>query len=44
MGTFHVTMEINRPAIEVFAFVAEPRTMPRWYEAVERVAEVTPRH
>ena len=43
MGTFRVTMEINRPAIDVFAFVAEPRTMPLWYEAVERVAEVTPR-
>ncbi len=43
MGTFRVTMEINRPATDVFAFVAEPRNMPRWYEAVERVAEVTPR-
>ena len=43
MGTFRVTIEINRPATDVFAFVAEPRNMPRWYEAVERVAEVTPR-
>jgi uncharacterized membrane protein len=42
MGTFTVTVEINRPATDVYAFVAEPRNMPRWYEAVERVAEVTP--
>jgi uncharacterized protein YndB with AHSA1/START domain len=43
MGTFRVTIDINRPAADVFAFVAEPRNMPRWYEAVERVVEVTPR-
>jgi uncharacterized protein YndB with AHSA1/START domain len=43
MGTFRVTIDINRPAPDVFAFVAEPRNMPRWYQAVERVAEVTPR-
>ena len=43
MGTFRVTIDINRPAIDVFAFVAEPHNMPSWYEAVERVAEVTPR-
>lgn len=42
MGIFRVTIEINRPATDVFAFVAEPRNMSRWYEAVERVAEVTP--
>jgi uncharacterized protein YndB with AHSA1/START domain len=41
MGTFRVTVAINGPATKVFAFVAEPRNMPRWYEAVERVAEVT---
>ncbi len=43
MGTFRVTININRPTTDVFAFVAEPRNMPRWYEAVERVAEVTAR-
>ena len=43
MGTFRVMMAINRPATDVFAFVAEPRNMPRWYDAVERVTEVTPR-
>ena len=42
MGTFRVRIDINRPATDVFAFVAEPRNMPRWYDAVERVAEVTP--
>jgi hypothetical protein len=43
MGTFRVMIDINRSATDVFAFVAEPRNMPCWYEAVERVAEVTPR-
>src|SRR6478752_6337598 len=42
MGTFRVRIDINRPATDVFAFVAEARNMPRWYDAVERVAEVTP--
>jgi uncharacterized membrane protein len=42
MGTFRVTVEINRPATDVYDFVAEPRNMPRWYEAVERVTEVRP--
>jgi uncharacterized protein YndB with AHSA1/START domain len=42
MGTFHLTVRINRPATEVYAFVAEPRNMPRWYEAVDRVTELTP--
>jgi len=43
MGTFRVTTDINRPATDVFAFIADPRNMPRWYEAVDRVAEVTPK-
>jgi uncharacterized membrane protein len=42
MGTFRVTININRPTTDVFAFVAEPRNMPLWYEAVEQVAQVTP--
>jgi Polyketide cyclase / dehydrase and lipid transport len=40
VGTFRVTVVIDRPPAEVFAVVAEPRTMPRWYEAVERVVQV----
>jgi uncharacterized protein YndB with AHSA1/START domain len=41
MGTFRLTIEINRPTADVFAFVAEPRTMPLWYEAVDEVDEMT---
>ena len=43
MGTFRLTIDINRPAADVFAFVAEPRNMPLWYEAVEHVDERTPK-
>jgi uncharacterized protein YndB with AHSA1/START domain len=43
MGTFHLTVEINRRAADVYAFVAEPRNMPRWYGAVEQVAPVAPK-
>jgi uncharacterized protein YndB with AHSA1/START domain len=43
MGTFTLRIDINRPTADVFAFVAEPRNMPRWYEAVEHVAEITPK-
>jgi hypothetical protein len=43
MGTFRVTVDIDRHATDVFAFVAQPCNMPRWYEAVDRVAEVTPK-
>jgi hypothetical protein len=43
MGTFHLTIDINRPTADVFAFVAEPRNMSLWYEAVERVDEITPK-
>ena len=43
MGTFHLTIGINRPTADVFAFVAEPRNMPLWYEAVEQVDEIAPK-
>ena len=43
MGTFHLTIDVNRPTADVFAFVAEPRNMPLWYEAVEHVDEMTPK-
>lgn len=42
MGSFRLTVEIQRPATDVYAFVAEPRNMPRWYDAVERVTKLTP--
>lgn len=41
MGTFRVAVDIGRPPPEVFGFLAEPRNMPQWYEAVERAIETT---
>ncbi|MGW4461833.1 SRPBCC family protein [Micromonospora sp. NPDC004704] len=35
--TFHISLDIGRPLPEVFAFLADFRNMPRWYEAVEQV-------
>jgi uncharacterized membrane protein len=42
MGTFRLTLGIDAPAAHVFTFVADPRNMPRWYDAVQRVVEVAP--
>jgi uncharacterized protein YndB with AHSA1/START domain len=39
---FQVAVEIGRSPAEVFAFVAEARNMPRWYDAVVRVEPTTP--
>jgi uncharacterized protein YndB with AHSA1/START domain len=36
-GHFSLNMIINRPPPVVFAFLAEPANMTRWYEAVEQV-------
>jgi uncharacterized protein YndB with AHSA1/START domain len=41
MGTFQITVDIGRLPAEVFAIVAQPPTMPRWYEAVDDVTEAT---
>jgi len=41
MGTFQITVDIGRPPAEVFAVVAQPPTMPRWYEAVDDVTKAT---
>jgi uncharacterized protein YndB with AHSA1/START domain len=41
MGAFHTSVDISRPPAEVFAFVAEPHNMPRWYDAVDHVAKTT---
>jgi hypothetical protein len=40
VGTFRVSIDINRSTDDVFAFVAEPRNMPLWYDAVTRVTPV----
>ena len=42
MGTFHLTIDIRRPPADVFAFIAELRNMPLWYEAVRQVTKTTP--
>jgi uncharacterized protein YndB with AHSA1/START domain len=34
MGDFSLTVTIERPPSVVFAFIAEPTNMPRWYDAV----------
>ena len=41
MGTFRLGVDITRPPSEVFAFIAEPRNMPRWYDAVDQVDQTT---
>jgi uncharacterized protein YndB with AHSA1/START domain len=35
--TFHLTIDIAAPPADVFEFVADFTTMPRWYSAVQRV-------
>ena len=41
MDTFHIAIDIDRPPADVFAVVADPRTMPLWYDAVDHVAQAT---
>ena len=38
MDGFSLTTNISQPPKAVFAFLADPANMPRWYEAVEQVA------
>lgn len=38
MEGFSLTTRISEPPEAVFAFLADPTTMTRWYEAVEHVA------
>jgi hypothetical protein len=40
--SFEISLEVNRPTPEVFAFVADFGTMPRWYEAVRQITASTP--
>ena len=39
--SFRISLDINRPPATVFAFIADFRTMPRWYEAVNQVTALT---
>ena len=42
MGTFQTTIDIRRPADEIFAVLADTETAPRWYEAVVSAIKTTP--
>jgi len=42
MGTFQLEMTIDRPRDDAFAVIADPTTMPLWYEAVEHVTKTSP--
>jgi N-acyl homoserine lactone hydrolase len=41
MGTFQLGIFVNRSPADVFAFVAEPRNMPLWYDAIDAVTTTT---
>jgi uncharacterized protein YndB with AHSA1/START domain len=38
---FQISIDVDRSPSDVFAFVADFRNMPRWYEAVQRVTATT---
>ena len=42
MQTFQNIVTIARPAGEVFAFLADPRNIPRWNYAIERTEQTSP--
>ncbi|HEY7485838.1 MAG TPA: SRPBCC family protein [Streptosporangiaceae bacterium] len=39
--SFQISLDIHRSPTDVFAFIADFRNMPKWYEAVESVAATT---
>ena len=39
--SFQISLDIRRSPSDVFAFIADFRNMPRWYEAVEQVTATT---
>jgi len=41
MGTFETTIDIARPARDVFAVLADTETAPLWYEAVVSAVKTT---
>ncbi len=41
MGTFRLEIVIGRPRDDVFAVIADPTRMPRWYEAVQQVTQTS---
>ena len=42
MADFTLVIDIARSPAEVFAFIADPRNMPLWYDAVEEVTKTAP--
>jgi uncharacterized protein YndB with AHSA1/START domain len=40
--SFQISLDIGRSPSDVFAFIADFRNMPKWYEAVESVTAATP--
>ena len=42
MGTFENTVTIERPAEDVFAFLADFENVPTWNYAIERTAKTSP--
>jgi len=41
MGSFQLEITIDRPSDDAFAVIADPTTMPLWYDAVERVTKTS---
>jgi len=41
MGTFQLDITIDRSLDDVFAVIADPTTMPLWYEAVQQVTKTS---
>jgi uncharacterized protein YndB with AHSA1/START domain len=39
--SFQISLDVHRSPSDVFAFVADFRNMPQWYDAVERVTATT---
>ncbi|MBO0818610.1 MAG: SRPBCC family protein [Actinobacteria bacterium] len=42
MPAFENTVTINRPAEEVFAYLADAENIPRWNYAIEQTRKITP--
>jgi uncharacterized protein YndB with AHSA1/START domain len=39
--SFRISLDISRPPATVFAFIADFRTMPYWYEAVDHITTLS---
>ena len=41
MGAFQLDITIDRPRDDVFSVIADPTTMPQWYQAVHQVTQTS---